>query len=613
VETAQARRGFLRMPIDSSADRLDPGSEYRHRLGLLGIETTQLEKRHTILGYIKLAILLSGLIAAIWILATQIDLIYFVFVPVIFFVVVAIVHERVLQASRRCSRIIGFYERGLDRIGDRWAGKGETGERFLDNAHPYSRDLDLFGPGSLFELLSTARTRAGQDILASWLLAPAPAEEVRLRHAAVIELRERLDLREELAVLGEHVRSGVQPEALAAWGEKAPVFDNALLRPILLSLALLWCAGAAVWAIWGYPWLFLLTTVVNVSVGYAFRDRMCIAVPAIEEAAQDLKLLSAVLDRLEREKFLAPKLVNLQASLQKDGVLASRSVARLSRLVDFLVSRRGLIVQAFDRFVFWTLQSSVAIEAWRKQFGPPIRPWLAALGELEALSDLAGYAYEHPEDTFPEFTGDAPCLEAEALSHPLIPWDRAISNDLNLGRDLRIMIISGPNMAGKSTFVRAVGINAVLAQCGAPVRARRLRLSALSVAASVCILDSLQGGISRFYAEISRLKLIIDMTKGRAPVLFLLDELLQGTNSHDRRIGAAAIARSLFNHGAIGLLTTHDLALAEIADALGPQVANFHFEDRFEDGKLRFDYHLTPGIVRTSNALELMRSIGLDV
>src|SRR5271155_2140125 len=188
------------MPRDLSTNQPGPEGEYRRRLPLLGVEKTQPEKIHSILGFVKLAILLSGLIAAIWILATQIDLIYFVFVPVILFAVVAIIHERVLQASRRCSRIVAFYERGLDRIGDRWAGKGETGERFLDNAHPYSRDLDLFGPGSLFELLSTARTRAGQDILASWLLGPAPADEVRLRHAAVIELRGRLDLREELSV-----------------------------------------------------------------------------------------------------------------------------------------------------------------------------------------------------------------------------------------------------------------------------------------------------------------------------------------------------------------------------------------------------------------------------
>jgi DNA mismatch repair ATPase MutS len=175
------------------------------------------------------------------------------------------------------------------------------------------------------------------------------------------------------------------------------------------------------------------------------------------------------------------------------------------------------------------------------------------------------------------------------------------------------MVVSGPNMAGKSTFVRTVGVNAVLAQCGATVRARRLRLSRLAIGASVCVLDSLQGGISRFYAEIARLKLIVDLTDGSLPVLFLLDELLQGTNSHDRRIGAEAIARTLLDRGAIGLITTHDLALAEIAESLRPRAANFHFEDRLENGKLHFDYRLSPGIVQTSNALDLMRSIGLDV
>jgi DNA mismatch repair ATPase MutS len=235
------------------------------------------------------------------------------------------------------------------------------------------------------------------------------------------------------------------------------------------------------------------------------------------------------------------------------------------------------------------------------------------LGEIEALSDLAGYAYEHPQDVFPEFTDEAPLFDAEGLAHPLIPENRAIRNDVILGSDLRLIIISGPNMAGKSTFIRSVGINAVLAQCGAPVRARKLRLSRLAVGASVCVLDSLQGGISRFYAEITRLKVIADLTDGPLPVLFLLDELLQGTNSHDRRIGAEAVVRNLLKRGAVGLLTTHDLALAEIAVSMGATAANFHFEDHLEEGKLRFDHRLSPGIVQTSNALQLMRSIGLDV
>ncbi len=204
-------------------------------------------------------------------------------------------------------------------------------------------------------------------------------------------------------------------------------------------------------------------------------------------------------------------------------------------------------------------------------------------------------------------------FQAENFAHPLLPEAKAIRNNLTLGGELRLMIISGPNMAGKSTFIRAIGINAVLAQCGAPVRAKRLRMSPLAVAASICVLDSLQGGISRFYAEITRLKLISELTSGPLPVLFLLDELLNGTNSHDRRIGAEGLVRSLVERGGIGLVTTHDLALAQMVDQLGSRAANFHFEDHLEDGQLRFDYKLTPGVVQTSNALKLMRSIGLEV
>jgi DNA mismatch repair ATPase MutS len=281
--------------------------------------------------------------------------------------------------------------------------------------------------------------------------------------------------------------------------------------------------------------------------------------------------------------------------------------------MEYLDSKGNLIVKSIDPFVLWTFQCACAVEAWRKRTGPAVRRWLAAVGEFEALSSLGGYAYEHPADVFPEFADTSPCFEAEGLAHPLLPDRDAVRNDLRFGTDLRVLIISGPNMAGKSTFVRSVGINAVLAQCGAPVRARRLRLSPLAVGASICVLDSLQGGISRFYAEIRRLKQIVDLTEGKPAVLFLLDEFLQGTNSQDRRLGADAMVHRLVEHGAIGLVTTHDLALTQIAEGLGPRAANAHFEDRLEDGKLLFDYRLQPGIVETSNALRLMRSIGLEV
>ena len=204
-------------------------------------------------------------------------------------------------------------------------------------------------------------------------------------------------------------------------------------------------------------------------------------------------------------------------------------------------------------------------------------------------------------------------FEAEGMTHPLLPAAKAVRNDLKLGDGAQLMILSGPNMAGKSTFIRSVGVNAVLAQCGAPVRARRLRLSPLRVAASICVLDSLSGGVSRFYAEIHRVKLISGLAAGPVAVLFLLDELLSGTNSHDRLAGSEFIVRSLVERGAIGIVSTHDLALTRIPETMGARATNCHFEDRFEAGALVFDYKLKPGVVKTSNALVLMRSIGLEV
>jgi DNA mismatch repair ATPase MutS len=324
-------------------------------------------------------------------------------------------------------------------------------------------------------------------------------------------------------------------------------------------------------------------------------------------------LLSGVLARLEVEQFTTARLIELRRALDSEGWPPSRWIARLNRLVEYLDSRGNMFVASIDLFVCWTLQCACAVEMWRRRTGPAVRRWLATAGEFEALLSLSSYAYEHPSDVIPEFSQASPCFEAVGLAHPLLSEHDAVRNDACFGEGLRVLIISGPNMAGKSTFVRAVGINAVLAQCGAPVRARRLRLSPLAVGASICVLDSLQGGISRFYAEIRRLKQVVDLTKGTLGVLFLLDEFLQGTNSHDRRRGAEAMVRSLVERGAIGLVTTHDLALAEIAAELGPRAANAHFEDRFENGELVFDYRLQPGIVKTSNALDLMRSIGLDV
>ena len=606
----------------------DPKSEYGARLEALQQSQSHLDRRHKMLGGVNLAIALVGVVVLGWTMDLRSVSILWVLVPGAALAISATIHARVLRARRKGDRAIAFYRRSLARLEDRWMGMGETGEHFLDPAHPYSRDLDLFGKGSLFELLCTARTGAGEKVLAQWLLSPATVEEIHARHAAVSDLRPRLELREDLAALGEDVRSKVHPDVLASWAEAAPVLKSTLARIVGFALAGVWLFSIVAWFGWGWWELAIASSALNLFFNSRFSERVQEIVPDLgvlaspegrklpstEDVARDLAVLTVVLERLEPERFSAPKLVDLQAALKVGGLLPSRAIAKLGRLVDYMESRRNPVVGVLDPLIFWSLQIAFAIDAWRTRYGPSIRGWLAAVGEMEALCALAAYSYEHPADTLPEFVPQEQGLfEAKDFAHPLLPEAKAIRNDLTLGGDLRLIIISGPNMAGKSTLIRAVGINAVLAQSGAPVRAKRLIMSPLAVAASICVLDSLQGGISRFYAEITRLKLITELTRGALPVLFLLDELLNGTNSHDRRIGAEGLVKSLVEHGGIGLVTTHDLALARMVDQLGPRAVNFHFEDHLEDGQLHFDYKLTPGVVQTSNALKLMRSIGLEV
>jgi DNA mismatch repair ATPase MutS len=287
----------------------------------------------------------------------------------------------------------------------------------------------------------------------------------------------------------------------------------------------------------------------------------------------------------------------------------------LSQLVALLSSRRNVIFAPLSGLLLWATQLAFVVEAWRRREGRAVSAWLEAIGEFEALSALAGFAAEHPAFVFPDMSHSATAhFSASALAHPLLP-ESAIANDVAIGgSDPVLLLVSGSNMSGKSTFLRAIGLTAVLAQMGAPVRASRCALSPLAIGASIRVLDSLQEGHSRFYAEILRLKHVVDLARAsNGRMVFLLDEMLSGTNSHDRRHGAEGVLLGLTGLGAIGLATTHDLALGEIVTSMDRSAVQVHFSDVFESGTLQFDYHLRPGPVRTSNALALMRSIGLEL
>jgi hypothetical protein len=594
---------------------LDPLNEYRQRLDRWRGQHARNELLHRRLGNARLASgLLAVAVAALSLGAGRISP-WWLSLPVVALAMLVMIHDRVDRALRRAARGTAYCERALARLENRWIGGGSQGERFRDPRHVFADDLDLFGRGSLFELLSTARTGRGERVLAGWLLAPGEAKEVAARQESVKELGPRVDLREEIALMGDDLRAALDDRKLAAWGTEPPVvfFPGARWVALLLGTA---AVATAVTTLLDWTSLrpFLFVVLAELMFMMATHQATGRVVRDVANPANELRLIALLLERLEREPFTSSALAALRGRLLVEGTPATLQIRRLVRLVDRLDWARNLFFRPIAAALVWMPQFAIVIEKWRIRYGPHVAGWVAAIGEFEAMSSLACFAYERPDAVFPELADSAERFyDAERLTHPLIPGAEAVPNDVTLGGDTRLWIVSGSNMSGKSTLLRAVGLSVVLAWAGAPVTAGRLRLSRLRLGASMRTSDSVVDHRSRFYAEISRLKDVVDLARSGQPLLFLLDELLSGTNSHDRRLGAQALLFGLVERDAIGLATTHDLALADITEQLSGLAINVHFEDHLEAGEIRFDYRLRPGVVARGNALELMRAVGLDV
>jgi MutS domain V len=594
--------------------RADVLTRYRERLRERADEVKRRGRRVALIAYARLSVFVSG-VALLW-LVWETDRVspLSLLLPVSLFLVLLFVHARAGDALHRFRRAEDFYRRGVERLEDRWQGKGSGGEAHLAPDHPYARDLDVFGKGSLFELLATTVSPWGTAALAEWLQRPSKLETVRGRQQAVEELRPLLDLRERLASEPDEATASLQTKSLADWAAAPLVFPSSSGRWVALVLGTIATALTGLWlaSVVSRP-LLLAGLALSGSFGALYRTRVRAVLAAVEGPCRDLSVLGSLLSILESERLVSPRLDSLKRALVSEGEPASSRIRRLARLVEILDARRNQIFAPLAALLLWGTQFAFALEAWRGRNGPSVARWLEAVGELDALLALSSYAFENPDDPFPELSSENALFEADELGHPLIPEARLVRNDVSLGRGLRLLVVSGSNMSGKSTLLRSIGVNAVLGLAGAPVRARKLTLSFLQVAASIRIEDSLQEGISHFYAEILRLRQVMELASGDETVLFLLDEVLHGTNSHDRRIGAEAVVRGLVERGAIGLITTHDLALSRLAETMADAAKNVHFEDQIEDGKIRFDYRMREGVVKKSNALELMRSIGLEV
>ncbi len=594
----------------------DPRSEYLNRLKARLEVVARKEREHIRAGNAKLGVVVAGLAMAWLSLKDRFFAAWWLAVPFLIFLALAIFHEQVIRARGRLQRAAAFYQRGIERMEDRWPGKGASGERFRDAKHVYSDDLDIFGRGSLFELLSMARTPMGERRLAGWLTSAPGLSEIIERQNSAAELRERLDLREQLAVAGEELSPRLHPEMLVSWAESPRVLGHSWVRGIASLLGISFVAALIFYFATASYGPLLAVVAAEAVVYAAFEKKAAAAIAGMSGNSEGLSLLAEILRELENEHFTSPRLQEIARKFRGRQAPASHAIRKLAQIVNWIDARDSLAAHLVECSLLYTVQLGYAAEAWRQRWGTQTRQWIDAVAEIEALLSLAAYSYEHPGDPFPEFDlaeDSAGSFEGEELGHPLIPAAQCVRNSVRLGKENSLLLISGSNMSGKSTLLRTVGVNAVLAMAGAPIRGKSLRLTPLSLGTSLRTTDSLQEGRSSFYTEILRIRDVFDLSDAPRPLLFLFDELLEGTNSKDRRIGSQGILETLLRRRAIGMVTTHDLALTEITRSLGSLVRNMHFQDFVEDGKMRFDYVLRDGVVTKSNALELMRLIGLKV
>jgi hypothetical protein len=570
------------------------------------------------LSYARLAAFALALTVAGLAFGAQLYSPWFALLPVLLFIWLVAKFEMTRGRKAWAERAAKFYASGLARLEGKPGGVSD-GSRFADDSHAYAADLDLFGPGSVFERVTACRTHAGEETLAAWLLAPATPPEIALRQEAVADLIAKLDLRESLAVAGADVPAtdygslaewGVRPEEpVAPWKRHAVEF--------------LGWANVLAWADWLFfgvsglsALLVMLFGLLSFAIALPLLGWAQRVLAPLDRATANLSLLEAVLGRLERETFTATRLRELQAAMKADGHTASEQIRALRLLLDGYNARRNAFFMPVAVLRMWNVRFAFKLEAWRATSGPAIANWLRAVGQAEALSSLAGYAFENPTDIFPRVETGEVRLTATGVGHPLIPAAKCVRNDVSLGGETgpRVLIISGSNMSGKSTLLRAVGVNTVLALAGGVVRATAFTLTPIALGATMRVQDSLQAGRSRFFAEVTKVRLLLDIStrKNGPPLFFLLDELFAGTNSADRVAGAEGVIRALLAAHAIGFVTTHDLSLTAVTDQI-PGAVNVHFCDGFAGGELNFDYTMRPGVVPHGNGLALMRAVGLKV
>lgn len=548
------------------------------------------------------------------------------------FAALIVAHSRIIAREDMALRWRQVNDDALKRVSGAFKDLGLDGAEFKNPIHPYAEDLDLFGKASLFQLINRAHTKFGQRRMSAFLMNRCPVGELTERQAAVKELKPLLDFRQELEALSLHTATPlgetatslsaknrgpkvVDPEPLLAWAESEPklILQRALVIAATV-LPILTCGwiGFAFFNGWhAITWIGpLLLHGILLVTAQSYVGSVFAAVSSHQGA---FLRFGPMLRLVENAKFESSVLSELRRVTQVQGLPPSARMRKFERIVSWFEFRHnGLVYPFFDLLFLWDFHCVFALERWQKETGKQLRQWFQTLGEMEALASLGGFAYDNPDYAWPNVVTDRTCFEAKGLGHPLILKGR-VANDVDISAGGRALLVTGSNMSGKSTLMRAIGVNVVLAQAGAPVCASEVTVSPLSVRTSMRMSDSLDQGVSHFYAELRKLKAVLDACGGEVPVLFLLDEILHGTNSRERQIGARWVLAELIRSGAIGAVSTHDSGLCTLPEPLMSAVEQVHLREVTEGNEMTFDYKLRTGPVQSGNALRLMRSLGIAV
>ncbi len=526
-------------------------------------------------------------------------------------------HAKVVEAEARERVRLVLNERGLARLNAAWHAFPETGARFQPAEHPYAADLDVLGQGSLFQRLDETGTEPGARELAALLCAPPPSlEDGRARQVAVRELAGKLDFRQRLVTEARLANAErVDPSRLIGWVEGPSLVRG--LRwawPVAHVMPLVTLAvGVAALLTIVPPAAFWGLVIAQAAIVGLTRKATTAQYEAVSVGERGLVRFDDTFRAIAAEPFESPVLRGLQRGLALEGATVPERLGRFTRLMGFAQLRQsGLLHPILDTLLLWDVHVLLRLEQWREGEGRGLRGWFEALAQLEALSSCATLPFEEPTWAWPELVEGPFRLEATGLGHPLLA--QAVRNDVTLAGPGHAWVITGSNMSGKTTLLRAVGLDMVMAWAGLPVCATRFVVGRAAVGTSMRVKDSLERGVSYFYAEVQRVKSLLQLAKANpSACLFLVDELFLGTNARERQVASLAIVRGLLDAGAAGGLTTHDLTLCALEQERPGQVRNVHFRDQEVGGEMTFDYRLHEGVVTTSNALAVLRRAGIDV